>query len=134
MDGQEHVGLKASGLHLQSGPPEHVEGTLEHRRGLVGRSRIGEAGTATAPGIAVQSELADNQELDTDIQGRAIELASIVREYAEVDGLVNYVVGGFLVVFSANAQQHDQPRPDTAQCLGASYDRGASDPLDDGAQ
>ena len=134
MDGQQHVGLEASGLHLQPSPSEHLEGTFEHRRGLVGRSRIGEAGTASAPGVAVKSGLADNQKLGPDIQGRAIELASVVREDAEVDGLVDDVAGGLLVVFAANAHQHHQPRPDAAQRLGAGYDRGASDPLHDGAQ
>ena len=122
MDGQQHVSLEASGLHLQPSPSEHLEGAFEHRRGLVGRSRIGEAGTASAPGIPVQSELADNQELGPDIQGRAIEPASVVREDAEIDGLVDYVAGSFLVVFSTNAQQHDQPRPNAAQRLGAGYD------------
>ena len=134
MNGQEHVGLKAPGLHLQSTPSEHLEGTFEHRRRMVGRSRIGEAGTTSAPGVPIQSELAYDQELGPDIQGRAIEFASVVGEDTEVDGLVDYVAGGVLVVLSTNAQQHDQPRPDAAQRLSAGYDRGASDPLHDGAQ
>ena len=79
-EGDADLGAESPGGHRRAEPPQLVDDGLDERFGLF-RAGCGDpARPATARGVAVQRELADDQELCADVGHRAVHHAVLVVE------------------------------------------------------
>ena len=90
-------------------------------------------GPAALPHVAVQGELRNHEELAADVAQRAVHLAGLVFEHAEVHDLLGQAVVLAERVVLADAHQEQQPRADLGDALVADGDRGVRDALQEDA-
>ena len=117
-----HVGLKDSGLSVQSALPNLLHEVEIEFAGLV-RTRGGiEARAAAFAAIAIQSELRDYQKLSARIHRAEIHLTRGVGKYAQVDELVDKIVGVFPGILRGNSDESDNSATNAALDFCIYYD------------
>ena len=89
-----------------------------------GRAAAIQLGRRPADGVAVERELADDEQLAADIGGRAVHHPGVVIEHPEVPQLLGHLRTAVTVVVVGDADQHAQPAPDRADHLAADAHRG----------
>jgi hypothetical protein len=89
----------------------------------------GEAGPIAAADVGGQGELADHQGLAADVDDRAVHLAGVVLEDAQVDDLARQEVYLAFAIAVLHAQQHEKPGPDRRDSLSIDRDARFADPL-----
>ena len=134
VDGDLHVRLELPGLYIQSRLLKEAEGAVEEGGGGFGRHGVAEARAAAAAGVAVEGELAYDQQVGGGVQRGKVEFAVGVAENAQVDGLVDDVGGVFIVVVPVDAYQDYEARVDAADGLAVDRDGRMGDALNEGAQ
>ena len=79
-----------------------------------GTGGVGEAGAAALAAVAVEGELADNQDLAADGVQTAVHLAVLVFKDPQAQGLLGQVTAFLLGVVGAHAQQDQKTGADGA--------------------
>jgi hypothetical protein len=92
--------------------------------------RVAEAGPVSLARVRDQRELTDDQSRAARVEQRAIELALLVGEDAQVRDLLGEPIGGLRAVALCDADEDAEPRADRP----ARSRRGSADALDDGSQ
>lgn len=90
---------------------------VEQGLGLGWFSGSGEAGASTLAGIAVQSEIADQQDLAAGLEEIQIKASRLVVEYSQADDLLPQVSAILGSVLGSDADVDQQPGADAGELL-----------------
>src|SRR5262249_26445740 len=102
--------------------------------GLFGRHRLLEARPAAAPHVAVERELAHDEERAPDVRYREVHLACIVLEDAEARDLREYVGALGVAVAAPDTEVDEEAALDGADDGAVDFHLRPVDPLDDRPQ
>ena len=86
---------------------EDFEEALVERFGHIWTGHTIEAGTPALAAVAVEGELRDAEHAATDVQQRAVHLAVIVGEYAQIGALFGAEAQGGFVVNGSEADEEE---------------------------
>jgi hypothetical protein len=100
---------------------------------VLGPGRGEPARAATLGGIAVERELADDEDLGADIGGGAVHHPGLVVEHPEVEEAVGERPGDGRVVVVGHADEHAQPATDPSDLLAGDGHGGLGHSLHDRA-
>ena len=101
------------------------------RTGARGWGGLDKAGAAALATVAVQGKLGDGEYAAADVEDRAIHLALVVGEDAQMSALFSAEAQGLVVVAGAEADEQEQALADLAVELAIDADAGAADALDE---
>ena len=87
---------------------------VDDRFGVLGPGGRDPARAATLGGVAVERELADDEDLGADVGGGPVHHSRLVVEQAKVAQAVGELPGDGLVVVVGDADEHAQPAADPA--------------------
>ena len=131
MDFDLHVGTEDAALGRQTLCGEQVEKALVEALGDRGWGGLDEAGAAAFAAVAVQGKLRDGEHAAANVEHRAIHLALVVGEDAQVSALFSAEAQGLVVVARAKADEQDQALADLAAELAIDVDASVADALDE---
>ena len=95
-----------------------LDDVVDERLGLLRPGGGDPARPATGRGVAVQRELADDEDLGADVARRAVHHAGVVVEHAQVPHLAGDPLGVGRGVVVGHADEHAKPRADRPDDLG----------------
>ena len=124
--------LKATGPDRQAAAAGEFDTVIEKTFRLIGRSSGGEIRPAAATSIRHKGELADEEETPIYVNHGEIEPVFFIGEDAQVDDLLDDVIGVPFGITLGDADKHDQPRPDAPRLLAGDADAGPADALHKG--
>ena len=107
MDFDLHVGAEDAALGRQALFGEQVEKAFVEALGDRRWSGLDEAGAAAFAAIAVQGKLRDGEHAAADVEHRAIHLALVVGEDAQIRAFFSTEAQGLVVVVGAEADEQD---------------------------
>ena len=131
MDFDLHVRAEDAALRRQALFGEQVEKALVEVLGNWGRGGLDEAGAAAFAAVAVQGELRDGEHAAADVENRAVHLALVVGEDAQVSALFSAEAQRLVVVALTEADEQEQATADLGAELIIDADAGLADALDE---
>lgn len=104
-----HHGAEATGFHVRHVLAGAFDELLVKPFGLVGRAGAGEGGPVALLAVGVQRELRNDERLSVHIGKRAVRLAVLVLEDAQLEDLAPQPLDLLRAVVRAHAQQDQVP-------------------------
>ena len=134
VDRDGHVLLKPPRFDPETGLTKRAQHVIEYMTRHVGRGRIAKARPAAAPGVPVEGELADDQQVGPDVQSREVETSRVVSEDPKVHRFGDYVLDLPPLVGASDADEDAKSRADSTQDFVVNRNGRLRHPLDQRAQ
>lgn len=131
--GDVHVGGEGAGLDGEVEGAEEVGGGFVEFAGEVGRRGGGEAWSSAFAAVAVEGELADEQDVSVGVEEGEVHFAVGVGEDAEVGDFFGDPFGVFGGVLFSDGEVDEQAGADPADGFVVDGDGGVGDALNDGS-
>src|SRR6185503_18326174 len=126
---EEHLGAEHSLLRREPRRAEPVREAPVEDLGPGRRSRLHEARTPAVTAVPIERELRDEEDLASHLRQREVHSPVSILEDPETEDLVREERHRLLVVFAADAEEDDHPRPDPARQFSLHGDLGLPNPL-----
>ena len=116
-------------------PSASIALATRSHRGLAtsGAARVREPRPASARGVRVERELADDERLAAHVEQRAVRPTVVILEDPQLADPARQRVGRRLVIVVAHAEQDEEAGPDRLHEPALHADLGAADPLQERA-